>query len=189
MGLGQMMSVNPDFSLARASAHAVLKVINREPLIDGRPDAPGLKDPVEGAVQLRNLRFTFPSRPTDEVIRGINCNFPAGTIVGVVGHSGAGKSTLISLIERFYDPTSGAILIDGKDSKRYDAKNLSFHFSNHLFHSFNLFHLRQNIGLVSQEPQLFDLSISDNIRFGKLDATEEEIIYVMELFVSFCPIC
>jgi ATP-binding cassette subfamily B (MDR/TAP) protein 1 len=80
----------------------------------------GLLDPIEGAVQLRNLRFTFPSRPTDEVIRGINCTFPAGTIVGVVGQSGAGKSTLISLIERFYDPTSGAILIDGKDAKRCD---------------------------------------------------------------------
>lgn len=159
MGLGQMFSLNPEFAACRASAYAVISVVDRVPLIDGRPEAPGVDaSEVQGHVQLRNLRFQFPSR-AEEVIRGVNLTIAAGTIVGVVGHSGAGKSTLVQLIERFYDASSGAVLIDGRDIKDY-----------------NMYSLRKKIGLVSQEPLLFDLTISDNIRFGKLDATDEEVI-------------
>lgn len=70
-------------------------------------------------VVFRNVRFTYPSRPTEEVIAGISLDVPAGTVVGVVGHSGSGKSTIISLIERFYEVESGSILIDGVPLKDY----------------------------------------------------------------------
>lgn len=156
MGLGQMFSVNPAFASARVSAAELEKVIKREPLIDPNPD--GLTTPISGAVTFRNVRFTYRGRPTDEIIRGINLTVQAGMVVGVVGHSGSGKSTLIALLERFYEVESGAILIDNVPLRDY-----------------NLEYLRKNIGLVSQEPTLFDTTIEENIRFGKWDATEEEV--------------
>ncbi len=156
MGLGQMFSVNPAFASARVSAAEMEKIIFRVPLIDPNPG--GLTTPIAGAVTFRNVRFTYRSRPTQEIIRGINLTMEAGTVVGVVGHSGSGKSTLIALLERFYEVESGAILIDGVPMKDY-----------------NLEHLRRNIGLVSQEPTLFDTTIEENIRFGKWTATQEEV--------------
>lgn len=102
MGLGQMMSLNPEFAACRASAWAVLEIITRKPEIDGSEEAPGafarvhspqesltaglagLRVPIEGHVRLRNLRFTFPSRPTDEVLRGINLDIPAGMCAWLV---------------------------------------------------------------------------------------------------------
>ncbi len=151
-----MFSVNPAFASARVSAAELEKVIKREPLIDPNPD--GLTTPISGAVTFRNVRFTYRGRPTDEIIRGINLTVQAGMVVGVVGHSGSGKSTLIALLERFYEVESGAILIDNVPLRDY-----------------NLEYLRKNIGLVSQEPTLFDTTIEENIRFGKWDATEEEV--------------
>jgi ATP-binding cassette subfamily B (MDR/TAP) protein 1 len=115
MGLGQMFSVNPAFASARVSAAELEKIILRTPTID--PNPTGLTTPISGAVTFRNVRFTYRSRPTDEVIRGINLTVDAGTVVGVVGHSGSGKSTLISLLERFYEVESGAILIDNVPMK------------------------------------------------------------------------
>ncbi len=156
MGLGQMFSVNPSFAAARVSGYQLQKVIDRVPKIDPNPN--GLVTPVEGRVTFRNVRFTYASRPTDEVIRGISLDIAPGMVVGVVGHSGSGKSTLISLIERFYEIESGAILIDNVPLRDY-----------------NLEYLRRNIGLVSQEPTLFDTTIAENIRFGKWDATQEEV--------------
>jgi ATP-binding cassette subfamily B (MDR/TAP) protein 1 len=156
MGLGQMFSLNPAFASARVSAAQMEKIINRSPTID--PNPTGVVTPISGAVTFRNVRFTYRARPTEEVIRGINLNVDAGMVVGVVGHSGSGKSTLISLLERFYEVESGAILVDGIPMREY-----------------NLDHLRRNIGLVAQEPTLFDTTIEENIRFGKWTATQEEV--------------
>ena len=159
MGLGQMFSVNPEFANCRASAYQVIKLIERESLVNPNLEN-GLKDvQVDGNITFRNARFFFPSRPTDEVIKGLNLHIPAGTVVGVVGHSGAGKSTLIALMERFHDVTSGAILLDGVDLKDY-----------------NLHFLRENVGLVAQEPTLFDMSIVENIKLGNPNATLEQVI-------------
>jgi hypothetical protein len=180
MGLGQMFSVNPSFAAARVSGFQLQKVIDRVPKIDSNPN--GVRSPIVGQVNFRNVRFTYAARPTDEVIRGINLEIAPGMVVGVVGHSGSGKSTLISLIERFYEIESGAILIDNIPLREY-----------------NLDYLRENIGLgnkrkekttktlcfidvllllcsVSQEPTLFDMTIAENIRFGKWDATPDEVI-------------
>ena len=94
----------------------------------------------------------------------MSVKIPAGTTVALCGPSGCGKSTSIQLIQRFYDPAQGAVLLDGRDIR-----------------SLNLKWLRSNIGIVAQEPVLFFGSIEDNIRLGKLDATEEEIIAAAKL--------
>ena len=95
------------------------------------------------------------------VLKGINISITPGHTLALVGPSGSGKSTVISLIERFYDPTSGSILLDGID-----------------IHTFNIFWLRHQISLVSQEPELFDMSIVDNIRYGALfrEVSDEQVI-------------
>nr|XP_051202139.1 ABC transporter B family member 19-like [Lolium perenne] len=92
------------------------------------------------------------------ILRGFSLSIPAGKVVALVGGSGCGKSTVISLLQRFYDPTSGDIFIDGHSIKKIDLKSL-----------------RRNIASVSQEPSLFSGTIKDNLRIGKMDATDEEI--------------
>ena len=157
MGLGQMLSLGSVFADARVAAAQLEEIIQRKPGIDPNTEK-GLQTPIRGDVTFRNVRFTYKSRPTDEVIRGVSVHVPAGTVVGIVGHSGSGKSTMISLIERFYEVESGAILIDNVPLKEY-----------------NLEYLRHAIGLVGQEPVLFDATIEENVRFGKWNATREEV--------------
>lgn len=104
------------------------------------------------------MRFAYPMRPDHEVYTGMNLTIPAGKTVAFVGPSGCGKSTAVQLIERFYDPSAGAVLLDGTDIK--DLK-VSWY--------------RQQIGLVSQEPVLFGGTIRDNISYGKPGASSEDI--------------
>ena len=114
-----------------------------------------------GNVDFQNVHFTYPSRPGVPVLEGFNISIKSGQTLALVGPSGSGKSTIISLMERFYDPTAGCILLDGVD-----------------LHDLNISCLRRQISLVSQEPILFDMSIADNIRYGALfrDVSDEEVI-------------
>lgn len=111
-----------------------------------------------GRVDLRDVWFTYPTRPDSPVLRGISLSILPGQQVALVGSSGAGKSTVAQLLERFYDMTSGQILLDGIDIRRLDPG-----------------FLRASIGMVRQEPVLFGGSIGDNIRFGRPDATQDQI--------------
>ena len=114
-----------------------------------------------GNVDFQNVHFTYPSRPGVPVLEGFNISIKSGQTLALVGPSGSGKSTIISLMERFYDPAAGCILLDGVD-----------------LHDLNISWLRRQISLVSQEPILFDMSIADNIRYGALfrDVSDEEVI-------------
>lgn len=114
---------------------------------------------VKGQIEFREVYFSYPSRKDELVLQGLNLNVKPGQKVGLVGGSGSGKSTIISLLERFYDPTKGDILLDGHRIKRLKLK-----------------WLRSQIGLVSQEPILFAMSIKQNILFGKEDAPMELVI-------------
>jgi ATP-binding cassette, subfamily B (MDR/TAP), member 1 len=127
-------------------------------LIDSSsPD--GLKPKgVVGHVAFNDVGFRYPSRQEVKVFDGFNLDIKAGTTVALVGASGGGKSTVVQLLERFYDPTSGSVTLDGIDLK-----------------DLNLKWLRQHIGLVSQEPKLFAASILDNIRMGRPEATIEDV--------------
>ncbi|KAB5520944.1 hypothetical protein DKX38_025263 [Salix brachista] len=106
----------------------------------------------------------YPARPEVQIFSGFSLQVPSGTTTALVGQSGSGKSTVVSLVERFYDPDSGEVLIDGVDLKKL---KLSW--------------IREKIGLVSQEPILFATSIKENIAYGKENATDQEIRTAIQL--------
>jgi ATP-binding cassette subfamily B (MDR/TAP) protein 1 len=113
---------------------------------------------VVGKISLENVTFRYPSRPDVTVVKGLSVDFPAGKTAAIVGASGSGKSTIISLIERFYDPVSGAVKLDGTDIKDLNIK-----------------WLRSQIGLVSQEPTLFATTIKNNVAHGLIGTTFEHV--------------
>ncbi|CAF3686235.1 unnamed protein product [Rotaria sordida] len=113
---------------------------------------------INGDIEFDNVNFIYPSRKGVSVLNNLNFIARAGQTTALVGLSGCGKSTCISLLLRYYEPSSGRLIINGRLSTDYDLKQL-----------------RQNIGVVSQEPILFDMSVYENIRFGKVNATQAEI--------------
>jgi subfamily B ATP-binding cassette protein MsbA len=115
-------------------------------------------DTIEGRIEIRNVSFQYPGDRVVEILKDISLKVNPGEAIALVGPSGAGKSTLVALIPRFYDVSDGAILIDGKDIR-----------------SLRLRDLRGLIGVVPQETTLFGGTIRENIAYGKLEATEEEI--------------
>lgn len=116
---------------------------------------------VTGAVTVNNVRFNYPSRPDVKVLQGLELDVKPGQTLALVGPSGCGKSTVVSLLERFYDPQSGSLSLDGTDIR-----------------DLNIRWLRDQIGIVSQEPILMDLSIAENIRYGAnfREVSDEEVI-------------
>lgn len=127
--------------------------------------ADGLKpSEVRGQISLKNVHFHYPTRPNDRILKGLTVEILAGQTVAFVGPSGSGKSTLVSLLERFYDPSSGCVELDGLDLKKINVR-----------------HLRRLIGYVGQEPTLFATSIKSNIRYGNPLATDDEIIAAAKL--------
>ena len=108
-----------------------------------------------------NVQFSYPSRPDVSVLQGLSVDIKPGKTLALVGPSGCGKSTVVSLIERFYDPSSGSIMLEGMDIR-----------------DLNVGWLRTQIGVVSQEPVLFDTSVAENIRYGALfrEVSDEEVI-------------
>ncbi len=127
-------------------------------------DLPGAVDleVSEGKICFDHVRFSYTS-DGEEVLGGINLTIAGGSTVAVVGESGAGKSTLASLIPRFYEPEEGSILIDGQDIAQVKKKSL-----------------RRQIGFVQQDVFLFDGTIRENLRYGKKDATDEEMLEALE---------
>ena len=118
---------------------------------------------MKGEIEFKNLSFNYPSRPGIKVLENLSFKIPAGSKVAFVGESGCGKSTTIQLIERFYDPSQGEIMIDGQDLKGYDLQVL-----------------RKYMGYVGQEPVLFAMTIKENLLMAKTDATDEELIEVLK---------
>ncbi|PNY08241.1 ABC transporter B family member 20-like protein [Trifolium pratense] len=142
----------------RKSLISVFDIIDREPKID--PDNnTALKPPnVYGTIELKHVDFCYPSRPEVLVLSNFSLKVNGGQTVAVVGVSGSGKSTIISLIERFYDPVAGQILLDGRDLKLY-----------------NLRWLRSHLGLIQQEPIIFSSTIRENIIYARHNASEAEM--------------
>ncbi len=139
-----------------------LEILSVEPDIKEKPDAVELKD-VKGEITFDNVSFRYKGG-IEEVLSGISFNVTPGRYVALVGPSGAGKTTLCSLIPRFYEATEGSIRIDGKDIKDVTLKSL-----------------RDNIGVVQQDVYLFMGSIKENIRYGKPDVTDDEVIAAAKL--------
>lgn len=137
------------------SGDRVLQVVDTVPQIINKPDAKVLPA-FRHEIEFRNVGFAYGKKA---VLKDINIHIPKGKTVALVGPSGGGKSTLADLLPRFYDPTSGAILIDGHDIRDYTMESV-----------------RAQIGVVTQESILFNDTIYNNIAFNKTDATEEEVI-------------
>jgi ATP-binding cassette, subfamily B, bacterial len=135
--------------------NASLKILDTEPEVTEKPDAVDLGR-ASGRVVARNLSFNYPTR--QETLADISFRAEPGERVAIVGHTGAGKSTLMSLLIRFYDPKDGSISIDGVDLRDLQLDSL-----------------RAQISVVLQDPLLFSGTIRENIRYGKLDANDEEI--------------
>jgi ATP-binding cassette subfamily B protein/subfamily B ATP-binding cassette protein MsbA len=135
-------------------------LLDSEPEIRDAPDAIEARD-VRGEIEFANVGFTYPGR--DETLTDISFRVEAGACVALVGPTGAGKTTLVSLLTRFFDPQSGRILLDGVDTRQLQVKSL-----------------REQISVVLQTPQLFSGTIAENIRYGRLDASVEEIVAAAE---------
>uniref|UniRef100_A0A4W3J9S0 ATP-binding cassette, sub-family B (MDR/TAP), member 4 n=1 Tax=Callorhinchus milii TaxID=7868 RepID=A0A4W3J9S0_CALMI len=143
---------------ARGAAHVIFNIIDHKPAIDSFSESGHKLNHIQGNVEFQNVHFNYPSRPDIQILKGLSLKVNSGQTIALVGSSGCGKSTTIQLLQRFYDPEQGMITLDGQDIR-----------------SLNIKHLREFIGVVSQEPILFATSIAENIRYGREDVTMTEI--------------
>ncbi|EOA91570.1 uncharacterized protein SETTUDRAFT_133267 [Exserohilum turcica Et28A] len=151
--LSQIAPMLPLFGGAIAAFGRLRKDIETQPTIDNTSTAAEKLTNVNGAIEFRNVAFTYSSRPDHPVLNGISLECEAGKLTAIVGLSGSGKSTVASLISRFYDPDSGEVLLDGRNIKDINIRNL-----------------RGFISLVQQEPSLLDRSILENIALGLVNS-------------------
>jgi len=143
---------------AAGATERLVELLTAEDTVND-PDEPNvLAPPVKGTLQFENVHFHYPSRPQVSALEGINLNIAPGETVALVGPSGAGKSTIIQMVQRFYDPQSGAVRIEGKDLR--DLQRADF---------------RKHIALVPQDPVIFADTARENIRFGRPTATDAEV--------------
>ena len=156
--IGQSAPYAEALATSRSAAGRVYQVIARVPDIDSSSKEGRKPARLEGNIKFENVHFNYPSRQDVKILQGLSLEVPKGKTVALVGSSGCGKSTCVQLVQRFYDPHSGTVKIDGIDIK-----------------DLNIGWLRDHIGVVGQEPVLFDMTITENIRLGKQDATDEEI--------------
>ncbi|XP_036393962.1 ATP-dependent translocase ABCB1 [Megalops cyprinoides] len=149
MSIGQSSSFAPDFAKAKSSTQRILALLERKPEIDIYSEEGEKPANFVGDIEFRGVHFVYPTRPNVKVLQGLNVSVGRGQTLALVGGSGCGKSTSVQLLERFYDPVSGHVYMDGKETKKL-----------------NLAWLRNQLGLVSQEPILFDCTIAENIQYG-----------------------
>jgi ATP-binding cassette subfamily B protein len=156
MSMSALADLWSDFARARGASQRVFELLDREPLVD----AGGSEklDEVDGEVEFRGVSFAYPVRPEVKVLDEVSVLLEPGRVVALVGPSGAGKSTIAALLLRLYDPSGGVIRLDGLDLRSVDAR-----------------WLRTQIGTVAQEPILFSTAVSANIRYGRPEATDEEV--------------
>ncbi|CAH8349320.1 unnamed protein product [Eruca vesicaria subsp. sativa] len=159
VSLGGGLSNLKYFFEAASVGERIMEVINRVPKIDSNNPEGQKLEKIRGEVEFKHVKFVYPSRPETSIFQDFCLRIPSGKTVALVGGSGSGKSTVISLLQRFYDPVAGEILIDGVTIDKLQVK-----------------WLRSQMGLVSQEPALFATSIKENILFGKEDATMDDVV-------------
>lgn len=148
MMLGQLSTYMPDVSKCKIAATKVFRLLDRPSKVDPSIEG-GSHDSIKGNCSLNEVYFEYPTRPDVPVLRGLSVSVKQGETLALVGASGCGKSTVVSLLERYYDPRTGTINLDGTELPSY-----------------NVNWVRKNMGFVSQEPDLFNRSIRDNIAYG-----------------------
>nr|AAD53033.1 TAP1 protein [Oncorhynchus mykiss] len=168
-----VMSYYPSVMRAIGGSEKIFEYVDRQPQVP--PEGTLAPQNLEGHVEFKNVTFTYPTREDTPVLKGLSLELRPGQITALVGASGAGKSTCVSLLERFYLPQEGEILLDGQP-----------------LHSYKNQYLHDKISVVSQEPVLFARSVKENIKYGRDDATDEEMYRAAELanahkFISDLP--
>ena len=158
MVLGQLGNMVSFISASGASAERIYEVLDEEPAVTDAPDARPLTAP-QGRVAMRDVRFSYDGHEAEDVLQDVDLEIAPGQTLALLGSTGAGKSSLINLVPRYYDVTDGVVEVDG-----HDVRDLT------------LDSLRGAIGLVPQESILFTGTIRDNIRFGRPDASNEEVV-------------
>ncbi len=156
--VGAISEVVGDLQRAAGAAERLLDLLHTEPQIAAPSSPVALPEPPRGEVQFENVRFHYPSRPDIPALNGLNLAVQPGETVAVVGPSGAGKTTVMQLLLRFYDPTQGTVRLDGVDLREADPTAL-----------------RKRFALVAQEPVIFAADAWDNIRYGRPDASDDEV--------------
>jgi ABC-type multidrug transport system fused ATPase/permease subunit len=151
-----LSKVNSTFQTGLAAAERVFALMDRDPLVRVSPGASVLRR-LSGSVEFEDVRFSYGAGG-EEILKGVSFTAPAGQMTALVGPTGAGKSTIFNLIARFHDPGQGRVLVNGTDLRGVSLDSL-----------------RDNIALVSQDVALFDGTIADNIRHGRLGATDAEV--------------
>ncbi|KAI9015678.1 P-loop containing nucleoside triphosphate hydrolase protein [Phycomyces nitens] len=160
MSISQIPTSLAAISAARGAAFKIFMTIDRVPVIDSDSTEGSKPQDIRGELEFKNVQFTYPTRPDVPILKNLSLKIRSGQTVAFVGPSGSGKSTSIQLIQRFYDPNYGQILLDGQDIKSY-----------------NVLWLRSRIGVVSQEPVLFNMSILQNLLMGSShDIPKEDVI-------------
>ncbi|KAK2508313.1 hypothetical protein MC885_021629 [Smutsia gigantea] len=161
MAVGQTVSLAPDYAKAKVSAAHIIMITEKSPVTDSCSTEGLQPNTLEGNVTFNEVMFNYPSRPDIPVLQGLSLGVKTGQTLALVGSSGCGKSTVVQLLERFFVTLLLTNLIDGKQTK-------------HL----NVQWLRAHLGIVSQEPILFDCSIAENIAYGDNSrvVSQEEIV-------------
>lgn len=172
--LVEAFGLGPSVVKRRKSVASVFSIIDRQSKME--TDDVGLKPPhILGRIEFRDVDFRYPTELDVPVLTNFNLKVESGQTVAIVGTAGSGKSTVLALLERFYEPLTGQVMLDGNNIK-----------------ALNLRWLRSHIGLVQQEPVLFSTSIRDNIIYGRHNATEAEITEASRIanahhFISSLP--
>lgn len=150
-----------DFSRAAGAADRITGLLQTESAI--RALQKQLPEKNAGALRFENVTFGYPTRPSQNALDRVTLDIQAGQVTALVGPSGAGKSTIFQVLQRFYNPQSGRILMDGLDISDYDPQDV-----------------RRRLGVVAQDPAIFSATVADNIRMGKPDATDDEVRHAAE---------
>ena len=161
MSLVMLSFQSMHLSRAMISARRLAEVVCTEPEIR---DGPRAEPPADASVELRGVSFSYPGAAGEPVLRGIDLRVGPGEHVAIVGGTGSGKTTLLSLLPRFHDATGGAVLVGGRDVREY-----------------RLGALRGAMGIVMQNPRLFSGTVAENVRWGRADASDEEVLRVLRI--------
>lgn len=160
MAISEAMS---DFNRASGAADRILQLLNTQPSIAPVAHGMSLPEHPSGYITFENVTFKYPTRPDHLALDNVSFTLSAGEVVALVGPSGAGKTTIFQLLQRFYDPQDGFITIDGVDIRDVDPREV-----------------RGCLSVVAQDPAIFSMSVADNIRMGKPDASDAEVLHAAE---------